>query len=162
MTIQDRVIAYLGASLMIMACLWGGITAVALADKQETPGAAGSSSASITGPSDLNVIIIDNNGYHENRRGPVKFPHLKHAEDYKISCWQCHHVYKDDKNVYTPWGKTDRCITCHDPLKKQENAMMLQTSYHLSCKKCHEAMKIYKDNPEDYRKCTTCHEKKQG
>ena len=48
---------------------------------------------------ELEVITIDNKGYKKDRKGPAKFEHVKHARDYKISCWECHHEYKDNQDA---------------------------------------------------------------
>ena len=44
---------------------------------------------------ELNIITIDNKGYQKDRKGPAKFEHVKHSREYQISCWDCHHEYKD-------------------------------------------------------------------
>ena len=46
---------------------------------------------------DLEVITIENKDYKKDRKGPAKFEHVKHAREYKISCWECHHEYKEDQ-----------------------------------------------------------------
>ncbi len=142
---------------------------------------------------DMEVITIDNKGYKKIRKGPVKFEHIKHARDYKISCWECHHDYNKDSNnkwivpkpqvaqeiqnaegngtgitkeeeaqenlnIWTPWGKTKKCIECHDPKEKKDNVIMLQAAYHKNCKGCHIERRIYKNNYLAYRDCTKCHE----
>ncbi|NLD38503.1 MAG: cytochrome c3 family protein [Desulfatiglans sp.] len=103
------------------------------------------------------IIIIDNNGYRTDRKGPSRFEHVKHARDYKISCWECHHDYKDGKNIWSPWGEIKKCSDCHDPLEKIENRPGLQAAYHKNCKVCHNEKRIFKDDNLAYRKCTTCH-----
>jgi len=45
-------------------------------------------------------IVFDEEICKHNRKGPVAFSHLTHAEDYELSCTQCHHEYKDGKNVW--------------------------------------------------------------
>ena len=110
---------------------------------------------------DLDTIVIDNDVYEKDRKGPVIFPHKKHARDYKILCWECHHEYDDGDNIYSPWDTTLACSDCHDPDEKMDTVVKLQTAYHLSCKKCHEERKIYGDEPFAYRKCNRCHENKQ-
>ena len=118
---------------------------------------------------ELEVIVIDNKGYIEERKGPSKFEHVKHASEYKISCWDCHHDYKEvinketDKaekiNIWSPWGESKKCSECHDPIKiKDDNAIKLQSAYHKNCKGCHEERKIFKNDYMAYRKCTGCHE----
>ncbi|MBN1903877.1 MAG: cytochrome c3 family protein [Deltaproteobacteria bacterium] len=104
------------------------------------------------------IIIIDNKGYRTDRKGPSRFEHVKHARDYKISCWECHHDYNEDKtNIWSPWGEIKRCSDCHDPLEKLENRPRLQAAYHKNCKACHREKRIFKDDNLAYRKCTTCH-----
>ncbi|NLA75304.1 MAG: cytochrome c3 family protein, partial [Deltaproteobacteria bacterium] len=62
------------------------------------------------------IIIIENNCYRRDRKGPVRFEHVKHARDYKISCWECHHDYdKDGINAWSPWEESKGCSECHDP-----------------------------------------------
>lgn len=152
---------------------------------------------------DLEVITINNKGYKKDRKGPAKFDHVKHARDYKISCWECHHEYKDNKqtkkvdeaeeiqqaeqtekkvddvknvenvkneqnektlpkeltaqNIWSPWGKTKKCIECHDPVEKKNDTLKLQAAYHINCKTCHKERRIYGNDYLAYRKCTTCH-----
>jgi hypothetical protein len=65
------------------------------------------------------IIIIDNKGYRTDRKGPSRFEHVKHARDYKISCWACHHDYDNDKkNIWSPWGEKKTWSECHDPVEK--------------------------------------------
>jgi hypothetical protein len=108
---------------------------------------------------DLDVIVLDKDDFAKRRKGPVRFEHMKHARDYNISCWDCHHEYEDGKNVWSPWETTLQCADCHDPETKEGNIVKLQTAFHLCCKTCHEKRKIFGDNPLAYRKCNTCHEK---
>jgi hypothetical protein len=108
---------------------------------------------------DFDNIIINNDDYEKDRKGPVPFAHKKHAKEYGLLCWDCHHQYDDEgKNEYSPWGVTEKCSDCHDASVKEGNIVKLQTAYHLTCKTCHEEMKIFGDEPFVYRKCTKCHE----
>ena len=108
----------------------------------------------------LNDVVVDNPGYKEDRRGPVILSHTKHAKDYGVSCWECHHDYKKDKiNTWSPLGETQPCNECHDPLKVKGNAMRLQTAYHLECKGCHKELAIEHKKTGAYRECLECHEK---
>ena len=124
---------------------------------------------------DLDIIIIDNKGYKEDRKEAVRFEHKKHAMDRKITCFECHHEYKEDdgveendkdrENLYDPWKETKKCSKCHDPLEVKDKAPKLQAAYHLACKGCHETRKIFKDKPQgvlEYRKCTPCHIKQSS
>lgn len=101
-------------------------------------------------------IIIQNQGYKEIKKGPVKFDHKKHRVDYKLACTECHHNYKDGKNVWKEGDPVKKCSECHDPLKKEDNRDKLQNAYHKECKDCHKKV----DKKAPYQKCNDCHEKK--
>jgi len=106
-------------------------------------------------------IIIENKGYEKDKKGPLKFSHKKHHEEYKAACTDCHHEFKDGKNVWKEGDPVKKCIACHDPLEKKGKVMKLQNAYHRNCKNCHKA--YIKDNPKSkapYKKCTKCHQKK--
>ena len=75
---------------------------------------------------------IENQGYKKRRKGPVYFTHRKHAYNYKILCWDCHHEYEDSKNVWSPWNGTPKCVECHDPEESVDNMPNLQKAYHLT------------------------------
>jgi len=109
---------------------------------------------------DLEVIIIDNPVYEKDRKGPSRFEHMKHARDFGITCWECHHDYKNGENVWSPWGETRKCAECHDASEKIGKVERLQAAYHLKCKKCHEERKIFGEGRLVYRKCVVCHEAK--
>jgi FtsZ-interacting cell division protein ZipA len=51
---------------------------------------------------ELEVITIDNKGYIKDRKDPAKFEHVKHAREYAISCWECHHEYKEKQTSEQP------------------------------------------------------------
>ena len=151
--------------LVCTACISIGVVVsvmIKVMVKEEIAHAGNKKPISAQRPSDLDIIILDNKVYHKDRKGPVKFSHRRHSKDYKVSCWDCHHIYENGKNIYLPWGTTDKCIKCHSPLKKQEKAVKLQAAYHLSCKKCHKKLDIYKGEPRAYKKCTKCHEKNKS
>jgi hypothetical protein len=108
----------------------------------------------------LDVIVINNDIYEKDRKGLCYFEHRKHAFEYDISCWKCHHDFDDGENIWSPWeGETLLCSDCHDPEDEDGNIVKLHTAYHLNCKGCHEEREIFGDDPLAYRKCTTCHEK---
>jgi hypothetical protein len=110
-----------------------------------------------TGTSSLDVIVIDNEGYKSDRKGPVTFTHKKHALDYRVSCWECHHEFKDGKNVWAPWENTTQCSECHDPQKDQGKAWNLQKAFHVNCKNCHQGLAAQKKKTGPYKKCFGCH-----
>jgi hypothetical protein len=111
--------------------------------------------------SDLDVVIINNKDYKSKRRGPVSFTHLKHAKNYGISCWTCHHEYEDSTNVWVPWSETPKCSDCHDPGKGEGKMVGLQKAYHVECRGCHQTLKDQGKKTGPYRGCFGCHEKEK-
>jgi hypothetical protein len=107
--------------------------------------------------SSLDVFTIENKGYKSERKGPVDFTHRKHALDYRISCWDCHHEFKDGKNVWSPWEQTQQCSECHDPVKSKDKVVSLQKAYHMNCRDCHQKLGAQKKRTGPYRKCFGCH-----
>lgn len=108
----------------------------------------------------LDVILIDNEDYPVKRRGPVAFKHLKHAKEFGVSCWDCHHEFEDNVNVWVPWEETGRCADCHDPLGDEE-MFGLQKAHHVTCRGCHQAMVTQKKKTGPHRGCFGCHEREQ-
>lgn len=108
-------------------------------------------------PSAPDEVMIDNKGYGADKKGPVKLTHKKHAQDYKVACTDCHHEFKDGKNVWKEGDPVKKCSACHDPEAKKDNADKLQNAYHKNCQGCHKQLQG-KDAP--YKKCNDCHEKK--
>jgi hypothetical protein len=102
------------------------------------------------------VITIENQGYTSDKKGPVKFNHLKHNKDYKVSCDQCHHLYKDGENQWKEGDHVDKCIVCHNPTEEKDKVIKLQNAFHKNCRDCHsEASKEGKAAPST--KCSDCH-----
>jgi hypothetical protein len=97
----------------------------------------------------------------KEKKGPVKFDHEKHEANLKIACTECHHVYKDGKNVWKQGDPVQKCSACHDLKEKKGNADKLQNAFHKNCKDCHkkevEAGKV-KNAP--FKKCNDCHQGK--
>ena len=42
-------------------------------------------------------ILIENESYKSDRKGPVRFSHLDHSESYDVACTECHHDYQDGR-----------------------------------------------------------------
>lgn len=106
-------------------------------------------------------IVIDNEGYKTDRKGPVTLSHLNHYEDYEVTCEECHHDYQGGENVWKEGDPVKKCLECHSPLENQDNVKKLQIAYHKNCKNCHRQLAkdgISEDAP--YKQCTDCHEKK--
>jgi len=107
-------------------------------------------------------IILDSDIYETNRKGPVTFSHMNHAEDYELECIQCHHEYKDGKNIWKEGNPVKKCSSCHDPSKNQGNARKLSVAYHKNCKGCHKNLVIEQGSTDaPYKKCYDCHELKK-
>lgn len=108
------------------------------------------------------VIMIENTGYKSDKKGPVKFSHKKHQEVYKVPCTECHHEYKDGKNVWKEGQKVKKCSECHSPLKKQGKVLKLNLAYHKDCKDCHKKVDEEDSSKKaPFKKCSDCHQKKK-
>lgn len=137
------------------------ITMVEAGENQMTGVSSGDTGATAD-PGNLNVILLNNQGYKKKRKGPVEFTHKKHVYQYRLFCWDCHHDYQDGQNVWVPWGETKRCDQCHDPRKKEPNEIMLQKAFHYQCKGCHKKLAKEHKKTGAYRKCGGCHLKKDA
>ena len=101
-------------------------------------------------------IIIENQGYENDKKKPVRLSHKKHAEEYGIACDSCHHVYQEGENVWKQGDPVAKCVACHDPVEDQDNVIRLQSAFHNNCRNCHkEISQEGKEAP--YKKCTDCH-----
>lgn len=103
-------------------------------------------------------IMICNEGYKSDKKGPAKLTHTKHAQEYEIACEKCHHEYRDGKNVWKENDPVKKCGECHYPLKKNGKAMKLRKAYHKNCKACHKES-AKKGKPAPFKKCKKCHTK---
>jgi hypothetical protein len=106
-------------------------------------------------------IVIENESYKSDKKGPVRFSHLDHSESYDVACTECHHDYQDGKNVWKEGAPIKKCFVCHNPLKSEEKVKKLKLAFHRNCKNCHKDLAkkgISKDAP--YKKCNDCHEKR--
>ncbi len=115
------------------------------------------------------VITIKSSIYEHPRKSPVEFTHKKHAEDYKIACAECHHVYKDGKNVWKEGDPVQKCEECHnDPttkgLKKlppEQQKKNLELAFHNNCVGCHKKLKKENKETKAPTTCKQCHPKKK-
>ena len=99
------------------------------------------------------TIKIYNKGYRRKLYKPVEFPHLAHIDDYGFECTECHHNYKDGKNVWKEGDPVRRCMVCHSPTKRRGKVYRLMFAYHLNCKRCH------REAESGPIKCSECHKK---
>ena len=151
--------AFLALAMAFFICLAGVALSNKLGTKKIATAAnqnAGVSSSSL----EADMILINYEGYKADRRGPVEFTHLLHARDFNILCWECHHEYNNDKeNVWSPWGMTEKCNQCHDPLKQSDTGIKLQKAFHVNCKTCHKNLAKQKKKTGPFKKCYGCHKK---
>lgn len=106
-------------------------------------------------------IIISNEGYRQERKVPVKFPHVSHAADRGLGCEECHHNYEDGKNIWKEGDFVNKCIECHDPRENQDNVKKLMLAFHQQCSGCHQnRRKEGSSQIAPYKKCYECHQKK--
>ena len=116
------------------------------------------STASLVAEEDITEDIRIENNYPSDRKGPVDFSHLIHAEDYEVECDACHHEYEGNINMWDYGDPVKKCQECHIPSKNIDNLKNLRLSFHLLCKNCHKDLAkegISEDAP--YRKCSGCH-----
>ena len=113
-------------------------------------------------------IIINTEGWPKDKYEPTKFSHKKHATEYKVQCKDCHHVYKDGKNVWEEGQEVQKCSECHNVYKlgkdlreasDEEKKLSLYKAYHDNCKGCHKKEQKEKEKKGPV-KCIECHAKK--
>ena len=113
-------------------------------------------------------VTIASKLWKKDKYGPSKLSHKKHAEDYKIACQDCHHVFKDGKNVWKQGDKVQKCDECHTCVKTgkalkdatpDEKKLSLYNAFHDNCKGCHKDFNKKNDVKDAPTKCKTCHEK---
>ncbi len=106
-------------------------------------------------------VMIDNEGYTDDKKGPVKLSHKKHATTEGVYCADCHHDYKDGKNIWKEGDPIKRCVECHDPKEKRGDVAKLNIAYHKNCKDCHKE-RVKDDHKAPFKKCKGCHEEKSN
>ena len=106
-------------------------------------------------------ISIKSDAFTKYKKGAVKLSHKKHNVDYKIACAECHHVYKDGKNVFKEGVPVQKCSECHDALKSKGKVKKLMIAYHRNCQVCHKKLAKGGKKTGPTKKCNGCHEKKK-
>lgn len=100
------------------------------------------------GPDD---VVID---AAQSKKGPVAFPHAKHAEMVE-SCDTCHHTNKG-LTAQTD-AEVKACSACHlDPegdVPGMREMSMKKNPFHVTCVDCH------KTEAKGPTKCDDCHKK---
>lgn len=110
-------------------------------------------------PAQPDKIVLGRSNIPGGKTRPeVTFPHNRHAEA-GLSCKDCHHVYKDGKNVLDEGtleaGKEGiRCSACH----RQKSGLNLEQAFHNQCIGCHR--KYWKEKKKTGPHfCGGCHVK---
>ena len=108
------------------------------------------------------ITIYSTEVIKEPKKGPVTFPHVKHKA---LKCIDCHHEYKDGKNVWLEGQEVKKCQACHSreapvsrKLETEGKVVKIDTVFHDQCVKCHKKMKEEK-KPSGPTACTKCHPK---
>jgi len=96
-------------------------------------------------------------GFDIMMKPAVTFPHKKHAVDYKLACTDCHHIFKDGKNVFKEGDPVQKCSACHDPAESKGNVKRLTLAFHKNCMGCHEELEKAGKNAGPTQKCDDCH-----
>ena len=104
-------------------------------------------------------ISIHSGAFETHKKGPVNLSHKKHADAYKIACTECHHVYKDGKNVLKEGDPIQKCAECHDPVTSEGNVKKLMLAYHKNCQGCHKDLEAAGKPTGPTKKCNDCHVK---
>jgi hypothetical protein len=106
-------------------------------------------------------LKIKSDAFTKYKKGAVQFTHKKHSVDYKIACAECHHVYKEGKNVFKEGDPVQKCSACHDAVKSKGKVKKLMLAYHRNCQGCHKQLEKAGKKTGPTRKCNDCHEKKK-
>ena len=131
---------------------------------------------------ELEIITIDNKGYKKDRKDPAKFEHVKHAREYKISCWECHHEYKKDElNDKQPAQEVKNEETAQDNetvqseegakkdkvIPKELSAENIWSPWGITkkCAECHDPVEkkddVIKLQAAYHKNCKTCHKERR-
>jgi uncharacterized membrane-anchored protein len=118
-------------------------------------------------------MTLNSKVYAKHKKALVTFTHKKHNVDYKIACTDCHHVYKDGKNVWKEDDEVQKCEACHSEAKapkakkgepKLSKAEKIKQYHydaiHENCKGCHSDLKKA-GKPTGPTACKDCHPKKE-
>jgi len=112
-------------------------------------------------------IVMESKVHPKHSKPLVSFTHKKHSADYGIACTDCHHDYKDKKNVWKEGDAVLKCEECHSEAKKPTGVEMTKeeemkkyhyTAIHANCKGCHAALKK-EGKDTGPTTCTKCHVK---
>ncbi|MEJ5348249.1 MAG: cytochrome c3 family protein [Desulfosoma sp.] len=116
------------------------------------------------------VITMNSTLWPSHTKSNVQFTHKKHAEDYKIACAECHHVYEGGKNVWKQGDPVQKCQECHNEptiegekkLPPEQQKLNLKLAMHGNCQECHKKLKAQNPQSTAPTTCVQCHPKKEG
>jgi Class III cytochrome C family len=115
---------------------------------------------------------VETKEYKGRKKGLATLSHKKHAEDYGISCGECHHD-KDGKPLDLKMGDdVQRCVECHTNVvtpkgkDQKKDINFLYNAMHGNCIDCHKAFNKKKglkskDKGAAPASCAKCHPKKK-
>ena len=114
---------------------------------------------------------IDNRKeFAKSVQGPVLLTHEKHSKEHKVACTECHHVYKDDQNIWKEDDKVEKCVTCHPTDRTaatekfgETKKLDLKNAFHKNCQTCHKEVnktKVDATGEMAPTKCKECHGEK--
>ena len=128
---------------------------------------------SLTATDVPDTIIMDSKVYPKHTKKNVTFTHKQHADHKDIGCADCHHVYKDGKNIWKEGDAVQKCEECHkEPAKPKGDKTKMskaekikkyhKDAIHANCKGCHKKM-IDKESEmgKNLKKCSGCHPNKK-
>ncbi len=96
-------------------------------------------------------ITMNSKVHPKHTKKLVTFSHKKHADHKDIGCADCHHVYKEGKNIWKEGDPVQKCEECHsEPKKPKEDKTKMtkaekikkyhKDAIHANCKGCHKKM----------------------
>jgi nitrate/TMAO reductase-like tetraheme cytochrome c subunit len=101
---------------------------------------------------DKDIVIHTKEVFKETKKAPVTFSHEKHKD---AKCIDCHHDYKDGKNVWQEGQEVKKCGACH-AFEAQDKTLKLEKAYHDKCQGCHKKLKKDKKKTGP-TSCSKCH-----
>ena len=119
------------------------------------------------------TFTMEDPGYKKRKKGAPKFKlvtftHKKHAEDYKISCGECHHDDKGKPLDLKMGDDVQKCSASHNKFKKdkknKKDIMVHENALHGNCIGCHKELNKKAGDPKGMKgpapaSCGKCHVK---
>ncbi|MCW7754982.1 cytochrome c family protein [Desulfobotulus sp. H1] len=109
------------------------------------------------------VIQMKTPIYEEHQRPLVTFTHKKHAEDYGISCGDCHHDDKGQPLELVMGDPVQSCAACHSiPGQRARGDQTPKLDFHAeamhdNCRTCHAQFNRDKGERIAPVMCNQCH-----